>query len=180
GYGIINTFQMRDYLSSVTNIDLNDFFNFYVLDSGYNHYSISNKIFNSNIATITINQRTVANANGGCQTSRVPVTFIDAAWNKEKRLIEFNGLTSTQNINLNIIPVNCFVDLEEEIADATIDNYKTISGLGRQDFANTYFYANVKNNPDSILLRTTLHWVGNEDEKPLPNGIKRISKKHYW
>ncbi|MEA4968677.1 MAG: M1 family aminopeptidase [Bacteroidaceae bacterium] len=180
GYGIINTFQMRDYLSSVTNIDLNDFFNFYVLDSGYNHYSISNKIFNGNIATITINQRTVANLNGGCQTSRVPVTFIDANWNKEKRIIEFNSSTSTQNINLNINPINCFVDLEEEIADATIDNYKNISGVGRQDFSNTYFYANVKNNPDSILLRTTLHWVGNEDEKPLPNGIKRISKKHYW
>lgn len=180
GYGIINTFQMRDYLSSVTNIDLNDFFNFHVLDSGYNHYSISNMMFNGNIATITINQRTVANLNGGCQTSRVPVTFIDANWNQEKRIIEFSGLTSTQNIILNINPINCFVDLEEEIADATIDNYKTIEGLGRHDFPNTYFYANVKNNPDSIFLRTTLHWVGHEDQKPLPNGIIRISKKHYW
>lgn len=180
GYGIINTFQMRDYLSSVTNIDLNDFFNFYVLDSGYNHYSISNKQFNGNIATITINQRTIANANGGCQSSRVPITFIDENWNKEKRIIEFNGLTSTQNIILNINPINCFVDLEEEIADATIDNYKTIAGTGRQDFPNTYFYANVKNNPDSIFIRTTLHWVGNEEDNPLPDGINRLSQKHYW
>ncbi len=179
-YGIINTFQMRDYLSSVTNIDLNDFFNFYVLDSGYNHYSIVSKSFNGNVATIKINQRTIANLNEGCNTSRVPVTFIDANWNKEKRIIEFSGLSTTQNINLSINPINCFIDLEEEIADATIDNYKIIEGIGRQNFPNTYFYANIKNNPDSIFLRTTLHWVGNEEEKPLPNGIQRISQKHYW
>lgn len=180
GYGIINTFQMRDFLSIETNIDLNDFFDFYVLDSGYNHYSISEKQFNGNIVTITINQRTIANFNGGCHSSRVPVTFIDENWNKEKRIIEFVGNTLTQNINLSFNPINCFIDLEEEIADATLDNYKIIDTIGEQLFPNTYFFANVKTNPDSIFLRTTLHWLGEEFDRPLPDGINRISRKHYW
>ena len=180
GYDVINTFQMRDYLSSVTNVDLTDFFNFNVLDSGYNHYSIASKQFSGNVATITINQRTVVNTNGGCQTSRVPVTFVDVNWNKEKRIISFSGNTTTQNINLNFNPVNCFIDLEEEIADATLDNYKIIDTVGIQEFPNTYFYARVNSNQDSIFLRSTLHWVGEDVSKPLPSGITRISRKHYW
>ena len=180
GYGIINTFQMRDFLSVETNIDLNSFFNFYVLDSGYNHYKITEKQFNGNIATISIYQRTIANLNGGCSLSRVPVTFVDANWNKEKRIIEFSGLSTIQNIILNISPINCFIDLEEEIADATLDNYKTIDSIGRFDFPNTYFFANILSNPDSIFLRTTLHWVGENEEYPLPNDVERISRKHYW
>jgi aminopeptidase N len=181
GYDVINTFQMRDFLSTATNIDLTDFFNFYVLDSGYNHYSIAHKSFEGNNATIKINQRTIANVNGGCNTSRVPVTFIDANWNKEKRIISFNGESTTQTIELSILPINCFIDLEEEIADATLDNYKIIDTTSSYvEFPNTYFYANVKSNPDSVFLRTTLHWVGENESKPLPAGIERISRKHYW
>ena len=171
---------MRDFLSVETNIDLNSFFNFYVLDSGYNHYKITEKQFNGNIATISIYQRTIANLNGGCSLSRVPVTFVDANWNKEKRIIEFSGLSTIQTIILNISPINCFIDLEEEIADATLDNYKTIDSIGRFDFPNTYFFANILSNPDSIFLRTTLHWVGENEEYPLPNDVERISRKHYW
>lgn len=180
GYGVLNTFEMRDFLSSQTNIDLDDFFNFYILDSGYNHYSIASKDFNANTATISLKQRTIANNNGGCNSSRVPVTFVDEDWNKEKRLIEFSGSSTTQEINLSINPINCFLDLEEEIADATLDNYKIIDGLGIYEFPNTYFFADVKANPDSILIRTTLSWLGDEEENLLIDGVQRISKNHYW
>ena len=180
GYGILNTFQMRDFLSSQTNIDLTDFFNFYVLDSGYNHYSIAEKRFNGNTATISIKQRTIANQNGCCAFSRIPVTFVDENWNKEKRIIEFNGISTTQDVNLHFSPVNCFIDLEEEIADATLDNYKVIDSNGVINFPNTYFFANIISNPDSIFLRTTLHWLGDEESNPLIDGVQRISRKHYW
>lgn len=180
GYGVINTFQMRDFLSTETNIDLSDFFDFYVLDSGYNHYSIAEKEFNGNVATISIKQRTIVNQNGGCYSSRVPVTFFDQDWNKEKRIIEFTGSSTIQSINLSFNPINCFIDLEEEIADATLDNYKTIDSLGIFSFPNTYFYADIRSNPDSIFLRTTLHWLGEEDNNPLITGVRRISRKHYW
>ncbi|MFA7081095.1 MAG: M1 family aminopeptidase [Bacteroidales bacterium] len=180
GYGVINTLQMRDFLSAETNIDLNDFFDFHVLDSGYNHYSIAEKTFNGNIATISIKQRTIANENGGCNFTRIPVTFVDQDWNKEKRIIEFTGVSTTQSINLSFNPINCFIDLEEEIADATLDNYKTIDSIGTFHFPNTYFFANILSNPDSVFLRTTLHWLGDEENSPMINGVHRISRKHYW
>ncbi|MFA6805947.1 MAG: M1 family aminopeptidase [Bacteroidales bacterium] len=180
GYGVVNSFQMRDFLSSQTNIDLTDFFNFYVLDSGYNHYSITEKHFNGFTATISIKQRTIVNQNGGCAFSRIPVTFVDENWNKEKRIVEFYGSATTQDINLSFIPINCFIDLEEEIADATLDNYMIIDSLGVNSFPNTYFFADIKSNPDSVFLRTSLSWLGDEEANPLIEGVERISRKHYW
>jgi hypothetical protein len=177
----VNTFQLRDILSDITSIDLNPFFDFYVLDSGYNHYSITSKTFGLNSCTIKIEQRTIKNENNSLAFSRVPVTFVDENWNKEKRIISFQGEETQQTISLNYTPINCFLDLEEEFSDARMDNYKIIKGNSqKEDFKNTYFFAKIVNNPDSIFLRTTLSFIGEKEDKALPYGIERISRKHYW
>lgn len=179
GYKYINTMQMRDYLSTRTGINLNDFWSFHILDSGYNHYSITTKQFSNNKAIIGIRQRMVANS-VGLLSSRVPITFMDANWNQCTKTISFNGYNTIDTISLPFTPVECYLDLEEQIADATLDNYQVVKQTGEKQFPNTYFYANVKTIEDSIFLRSTLHWVGEDTNLALPSGIKRISNKHYW
>lgn len=179
GYHYINTNQMRDYLSQATGIDLSDFWNFHILDSGYNHYKITKKEFNNNQAIIGLKQSIIGNIIG-LNRNRMPITFLDSNWNRFTKIIDFNGYNTVDTINLPFKPINCFLDLEEQIADATLDNYKIIKTTGIVEFPNTYFYADIKTNPDSIFLRSTLNWIGEERSMPLPEGIKRISHKHYW
>jgi len=180
GYGVATSFQMRDYLSQTTGVDLTDFFDFYVMDSGYNHYAITAKSFANNSATISIEQRVVVNQNNGCHSSRVPITFLDSNWHQFKKVIAFSGDSTTQTISLPFTPINCFIDLDEQVADATLDNYKIIDSVGKQTFANTYFFAKVNSVSDSIFLRSTLHWLGEKETASLPEGVSRISHKHYW
>lgn len=180
GYGVATSFQMRDYLSSATGVDLTDFFAFYVQDSGYNHYALTNKSFATNQAIVSIEQREIVNQNHGCHSSRVPITFIDSNWNKVKKVISFTGDSTTQTVYLPFTPINCFLDLDEDVADATLDNYQIIDTIGKYTFANTHFFAKVNSVQDSILMRTTLHWLGEKELATLPVGINRISHKHYW
>lgn len=179
GYHYINTYQMRDYLSQRTGIDLNDFWNFHILDSGYNHYQLTKKKFNSKQAIIGIKQMMVAN-NIGLLSNRVPITFFDSLWNPYKKIISFSGYNTIDTIELGFTPINCFLDLDEEIADATLDNYAILKETGEYIFPNTFSFIDIKSIQDSVFIRTTLNWVGEERNAALPNGVKRISHKHFW
>lgn len=179
GYHYINTFEMRDYLSNKTGIDLSDYWDFHVLDSGYNHYRLTQKDFSDNQAIIGVRQSFVGN-NKGLNYNRVPISFFDADWNRFNTIIEFVGNATIDTISLPFTPINAFLDIEEQLADATLDLYKTVHGSGRVDFPNTGFYAEVESLEDSVFLRVTLNWVGEDRGALLPQGIERISHKHYW
>lgn len=175
----INTIQVRDFLSNRTNINLTPFFNCFVFNAGYVDYDIIKKDLNNTYATISIRQKAYPNKDNVCSFMRLPITFMDSNYNKYKTFISINGDSSTQTFSLPFVAKNAFLDIEEEIMDLTTDNYKTIKNDGTYDFDNTYFKVTATNINDSLLLRPTLHWLG-EDTNNLPQGISRISSKHYW
>lgn len=175
----VTSIQERDFLTQRTGINLTPFFSCFVFNSGYVHYEITKKEFNGNNATITVEQRAYPNRENICQMSRIPITFMDNNYNKYKTFFILNGDSASNTFSLPFKVKNVFLDMEEEIRDLTTDNYKIIKQDSLYDFPNTYFKANVSNLNDSLIIRPTLHWIG-EDTTNLPQGITRISQKHYW
>ncbi len=175
----ISSATLRDSLSSYTGIDLTDFFNYYVFDTTLHHFSIKKAVFGNNSAEITITSRSQFNDNLPCSNIRIPITFMDSAFNRYEQLIIDNGNEQPHHFSLPFTPQAAFLDLEEEFFDLTTDSYKIISEPGNYDFENSYFKAQVNSCEDSIFIRPTLHWVGGKENETL-EGISRFSQKHYW
>ena len=175
----IDSYTLRDSLSSYSGIDLTDFFSYYVFDTITHHFAIESCSFSENYAKVKITSRTESNSNSPCANIRIPITFMDSTFNRYDAMIIDNGTREEHNFSLPFTPIAAFLDFDEEFFDLTTDSYKFISEPGNYEFKNSYFKANVNSCQDSILIRPTLHWVG-ENQEQLPEGVNRFSQKHYW
>lgn len=175
----IDSEALRDSLSSYTGIDLTDFFNYYVFDTTLHHFAIKNCTFDNNSADVTIASRTQFNDNLRCNNIRIPITFMDSAFNTCQKLIIDDGNETPHHFDLPFTPKAAFLDLEEDFFDLTTDCYKMISEVGNYEFPYTYFKAQVNSCEDTILIRPTLHWLGAKENEQIES-VSRFSQKHYW
>ena len=175
----IDSHTLRDSLSSYSGIDLTDFFSYYVFDTITHHFAIENCNFEENSAKVKIISHSQHDYNSPCHNIRLPITFVDSAFNRYETMIIDNGTREEHNFSLPFTPVAAFLDFDEEFFDLTTDSYKFISEPGNYEFKDSYFKANVTACQDSILLRPTLHWIG-ENEATTIEGVNRFSQKHYW
>jgi aminopeptidase N len=178
-YSNIDSYTLRDSLSSYSGIDLTDFFNYYVFDTTTHHIAIKSCEFEENSAKIKLTSRTEFDKNSPCSNIRIPITFMDSTFNRHQTMIIDNGTENEHNISLPFTPVAAFLDLDEEFFDLTTDSYKFISEPGNYDFKNSYFKAQVNSCQDTIMIRPTLHWLGDETVNEI-EGLDRFSQKHYW
>ncbi len=175
----IDSYTLRDSLSSYSGIDLTDFFSYYVFDTITHHFAIESCSFLENSAKVKITSHSEHDYNSPCNNIRIPITFMDSAFNRYETMIIESNPGIEHNFSLPFTPVAAFLDFDEEFFDLTTDSYKFISEPGNYEFKNSYFKANVTSCQDSVLLRPTLHWIGESNEN-LPEGVNRFSQNHYW
>lgn len=178
----ITSIQMRDFLSANTGVDLTDFFDFWVFSPGFTHFSVDSikTVPNGNTFDVTVYARQkLKGASQFANSNRVDITFFDNNWDKLKKTVTFSGQSGNTTFNIPFQPVAAFLDLEEKIADATVDNYKIIKNAGTFAYDQTYFTATVSNVTDSVFLRVTHNWVTPDPLKtPIPGLI--LSPNRYW
>ncbi|MCF8296714.1 MAG: T9SS type A sorting domain-containing protein [Saprospiraceae bacterium] len=179
----ISTIQMRDFLTTETGINMNDWFDAWILTPGFAHFSIDS--FNvvstptpEYSVTVYVKQKlkgrtTYANSN------KIEITFMDDSWNKFSSYIEFSGQTGSQTFVVPFNPSVVMLDIEERTLDATTDNYKIIKSTGVVEFLNTTFKLDVKQVTDSAFVRVTHNWVAPDPHKTPIAGLK-ISDYRYW
>lgn len=178
-YSNINSHTLRDSLSSYSGIDLTDFFDYYVFDTITHHFAISEAGFGNNSAEIRIRSRSAGDENAVCGNARLPITFMSSDYRLCKRTIEDDGTQKRHTFSLPFTPVAAFLDMDEEFFDLTTDSYKKIGERGLYEFKNSYSRVFVYSCTDSLLVRSTLHWVG-ENANVGKHGVDRFSDKHYW
>lgn len=181
-YKHISSFEMRDYLTNATGIDMNGFFNAYVFSPGYVHCSIDSFISvpDGNNYMVKVYAKTKSRGNNHiAMNNRIDITFIDEDWNKITNVMNFNGEVGVDSFIVSINPKLVIFDLEEKLCDATTDSYKTISTTGLKNFDKTYFVADVVSIVDSAFLRAEHNWVEPDNFKNHHSGIF-IAKERYW
>lgn len=179
-----SSYDLRDFLTSHTGVDLTDFFQDWVFTPGFVHYSIdSTKIIpngeNFDI-TVFIKQK-LRGRNDFAKSNKVPVSFMKENFETVTKIIEFDGEYGEQTFSLNFNPIFSFCDYFEQVSDATIDETKFLTTLGTKTYANIYAKINVKNidTLDTILLRITHNWVAPD---PFVNQIPGliIANNRFW
>ncbi len=177
-----DSYQLRDALSSSSGIDLTGFFDFYVFNPGFTHFSVDSfRILpkcGQYQAEIYLKQK-LKGTDVYAQNCRVELTFMDANRQMQTLQVGFDGSTDTAVVTLAAEPVLVMADLYNKAGDATTDEAKTLSTVGSYDYQYTFCKVEVKQVTDSAFMRVTHNWVA-PDSLITPTPGLPLSTSHYW
>jgi aminopeptidase N len=181
-YNYATSYNLRDFLSDYSGINLADFFDAWVFRPGFPQFGIDSVNVtpdgNNFNASVFVRQKlkgveTYANSN------RLEVTFMGPQWQMFSDTLSFSGEYGSKTFSVPFHPMETMADLNEKIADATTDVAKVIKTIGEIDFPDTYSKIIVEQVPDSAFVRITHNWVAPDSLKiPVP-GL-RLSDYRHW
>ncbi|MEL7424769.1 MAG: M1 family aminopeptidase [Bacteroidota bacterium] len=179
----VNAEEYRDYLSTVSGLDMGPFFDDWIFSPGYSNYELEEMIITptgSNFEVeVTVQQK--LRATESYHTNEpVGVTFFAADWTAETVQMRASDELSTATFTLPFEPVMTIINFEQTLNMGRMNRSYEITEPGPQNVAGTnLFTLNVENIPagDSALLNVVHHWTG-ADETGDP--IVEVSNTHYW
>ncbi|MEA3479188.1 MAG: M1 family metallopeptidase, partial [Bacteroidota bacterium] len=178
----VSSYDMRDFLTEHTGIDMTGFFDLYVLNGGCPNYSIDSFAVNSIVddfdVTVYVRQKRQGTDFIGAGNI-IPITFMDEDWNTYDDTVHFSGVSGQSTRTVPFSPVAVFIDMEHNMYDATTDDYFSVNTIDDYDFDYTFFRLEVQEITDSAFVRVAHHWAPPDSLKtPVPD--LRISDYRYW
>jgi len=178
----ITSAEMRDVFTAVSGIDMTDFFDGWIYSPGFPQFSVDSyavSSFGEGFSVgLQMRQRLRAQ-NNFANSNRIEVTFIDADWNMETHLVEFDGERETVNVETSIHPAAVFVDYNEKLSDAISNNTQIINEDKTYYLSNTNLTLYVDELVDSALIFSEFNWVKPDKAGEQENGMI-ISEYFYW
>ncbi|MDL2262981.1 M1 family metallopeptidase, partial [Bacteroidales bacterium OttesenSCG-928-I21] len=181
----VSSYDLRDFLTEYTGIDMTDFFDAWVFSGGFVHYSIDSTqitpMENNFDVTIYMKQKlrgrtTFANSN------RVEISFLDNNFNPTTKIMEFDGELGEQTFSIPFYPTLILCDYNEILSDATTDITKIFTEPQNSvNYNTTYFRSKIigatENEP--ALLRVTHNFVAPDNFKENIQGLV-IADNRFW
>ncbi len=179
-----STWDLRDFLSDHSGMDLTAFFDAWVFSPGFPEFSIDS--FNvqpsGNRFGVTVYARQKWKGPFNlADDNRVEVTFMNAARQTETHLMTFSGATGSQTFTTAIEPEVAMMDYDDKVADATTDLNLTLTETGDINLYDVFAKLHVMQVPDgdSIFVRITHRWVPPDSLKQPVEGLT-LSDYHHW
>lgn len=182
-YKNMNSIEFRDLLQTSSGQNLVSFFDNWVLNGGWPHFSIDSVKTTGTSAPYTsvvyVKQKLFGAPNF---FSNVPleITFMNSAWTKEIKSINMSGATGVFTLQTNVLPVYAGMNVDSKISDAVSSEYKTIKATGNTNYSLGRALLLVSNKgADSSFIRIE-HNIVNPD--PIKNNVNsfRLNSQHYW
>lgn len=178
----ISTLQLRDALSAASGVNLHPFFDAWVQEPGFYHFSVDSFqiVSNGKIFETTVNMRQkLRHAPRFALSNRVELAFISANQHIEYKTMFLEGEIGAQTFNLSFEPVSVMVDLNQKMADAITSEFKTIKTTGTHNFTQANFSAIISEIADSAFLQASFNWVTPDSFKVQVPGLS-ITNYAYW
>lgn len=181
-YKSVSSYQMRDFLSQNTGINMDGFFENWVFTPGTPHYSFDStritQIADNYQVDIYPKQKHRASDFIG-DDNILQIGFLKPDYTLEYDTIIFSGKTGHSIKTLDYEPVTVLMDPEERMMDATTDNYHIFNEAENYLFPDTYFKISIDQIEDSVFLQATHNWIAPDSLKTEIPGL-RISSERYW
>ncbi|MES2764114.1 MAG: M1 family aminopeptidase [Bacteroidota bacterium] len=182
-YKNMNSIEFRDLLAISSGQNMNDFFDNWVLNGGWPHFSIDSVKTSGSAAPYTsvvyVKQKLFG---APALYSNVPleISFRDVLWNKEIKTINMTGAAQAFTVQTNILPVYTGMNVDSKISDAISSEVKTIKtntainySLGRA----TVIVIN--KGADSSYVRVEHNFAAPDPFQNNPYNF-RLNSQHYW
>lgn len=182
-YKNMNSLEFRDLLQTSSGQNLTAFFNNWVLNGGWPHFSIDSVRTTGTSAPYTsvvyVKQKLFGAPN---LFSDVPleISFMNSSWTKEIKNINMTGATGVFTLQTNGLPVFAGMNVDSKISDAVSSEYKTIKTTGNNNYTLGRALLMVSNKgADSSFIRIEHNFASPD---PIKNNLNnfRINSQHYW
>lgn len=181
-YKDVSSSDFKDALTAASGMDMTDFFNDWVFNPGWTHFSIDSFTVIPNgqnyAVSVYIKQKLTGAPN---YYSNVPleITFKGADWTEQTQNFVITGAAASFNFTVPFNPVFAAVNMGEKISHAVAPDYKKLKTTGTANFANAKMNIIVQNISDSAFVRVEHNYTA-------PDGFKnwgqpyRLSPNRYW
>lgn len=181
-FSTVSSEQLRDNFMLHSGLDLNDFFDAWVFQPGFVHFSVDSlHLIDDNTHTYryTIKQQ-LHKATQFANSNKIEVQFFSQNREVFTDTICFSGEYGTKTVQLPFSPVYYTVDYFEKMADAVSDFNLMVTGVSSNPMSDAFTSFNVTNATDTSLIRVEHHWVSPSQRGIPSNSIARISNNRYW
>jgi aminopeptidase N len=179
-YKAASSFEFRDHLSESSGTDLTDFFDTWVFEAGFPHFSISEydyeKADGDYELTLKIAQRLKEREFYGLN-NLIDLTIIDKDLNLRHERINVSGPEEEIKLKIPFEPLNIFLDIEEKLADATVDNYMIFTDTANYDFPFTDFGVLIKDIKGKVFIQSIMNHI--EAQNAIHEDFE-FSDEKYW
>ncbi|MFZ4463858.1 MAG: M1 family aminopeptidase [Bacteroidales bacterium] len=181
-YNDASTYDLRDFLSNYTGVNMNGFFENWIETQGTPHYSIDSMHItpNGNQFNVELSLRQKHKGVAFTGTGNIfEVTFYGANWQSFTDTVHLDGATGNSTKTIDFEPVVVFCDVNDKTLDATTDKTVVLKETGELVFPQHSFKLFVDAIQDSALLRVTHHWAAPDSLKTALDGL-RLSPYRHW
>jgi aminopeptidase N len=181
-FGNIHSKEFFDHLSQATNVDLTDFYEAYINQPGFFHFSIDSvcKLTGVNQYKVYVRQRKHF-ATNFANSNRIDLTFFDRKGNSHTiESFQFSGEYGEGNISIPFEPDFGIVDLHEKLSDAVLDYNLYLTEQKNIDCELALIEVRVTDIKDTAFMRIEYNMVKPDEPKTNNPLIYRISDNHYW
>lgn len=181
-YQNVSSEEFFDFMSQQSGLDLQDFYEGWVNQPGFLHFSVDSvrPTGNADEYRFFIRQR-LYHAEQFANSNLVDVTFFSAdnqQYTTER--FAFDGEFGEGTVTLPFVPVLAVVDFDEKLADAVVDYNIVASTTGTKSANEANVKIMVSTLTDTTFLRVEDNYVA-PDALKFPNeNITEISSEHYW
>jgi hypothetical protein len=178
----ISSYEMRDYFTTESGVDMTGFFDNWVFTEGFPHYSVDSfKVLSStglyNVEVFARQKRRGRTSFGN--NNRIELAFLDASGNTHYDNMIFNGEYGNHTFQLSFIPELIWVDPNEMMADAITSKIDTITQGSTTNFDDQMFKLIGNQSSGASIFRVEHHWVEPDPMINNPTGLT-ISPSRYW
>ena len=179
----MNSLEFRDLLEASSGKNLHPFFDNWVLNGGWPHFSIDSvKTINttSPYTTIVYVKQKLFGAPALYSDVPLELTVMNNGWNKAVASVLMNGATSSFTIQTTTQPNYVGINVDSKISDAISSEYKTIKTTGNITYTLGRALLVVANKGiDSSFIRIEHNIVAPDAIKNNGNNYI-LNSQHYW
>lgn len=177
----ISSEQLFSYLSQFSGMNLMDFYEGWVHQPGFPHFSVDSVVsLGGDSYRVHLRQKRSEGV-PFVNSNKVDLTFIS----EQRELftvqqVMFSGETASVEVSLPFVPMFAMVDYTEKLADAVIDYNNNIVSGETVSCGDAFFTVHLDDFSDTVWVRVERNFVAPDHGTTLPVGIDRISDNSYW
>jgi len=176
----MNSEQVFDFLSNYSGINLNGFYEGWINQPGFLHFSIDSIVAEGGDQYAVHLRQRLFHAEHYADDNRVNLTFFSSEGQRfDYHHAQFSGATGVVHINIPFNPLFGVVDYTNEICDALIDYNHCFTFTSSKNFSNANITATITALQDSSHMRVEYNLVHADPFKVQPNPSYRLNNR-YW
>lgn len=180
-YKDVSSMDFMNALTAASGMDMSDFFNDWVFNPGWCHFSIDSTVVvpaGPNYSVTVYVKQKLTQAPHYFNNVPLEVTFKAADFTEQTQSFVMSGVNANFTFTVPFNPVFTAVNMGEKISHAVAPEYKTLKTTGNFSFANARMTITVQSITDSAFVRVEHNYTAPDGfHTPQPY---RLSPNRYW